>query len=270
MYTVVAVVLSGFVLLAVIGEPQDSMGGPLFGLPAPSGPGVPAGSGVRASMAHHVDRASASGRPRHPGPTASPAPRWPSRPQYYVPGAAVALSFDDGPDPRWTPQILALLRANHVHATFCMIGRQARAHPELVRQVVAGGNALCDHTWDHDEHLPAAPPAHVAWEIGSADDAIQVASGGVRPRYFRAPGGNWSPVEFAAAGARGMHPLAWSVDPRDWARPGTAHILQAVLAARAGDIVLCHDGGGDRAQTVQALRYALPVLRQRGFEFVLP
>lgn len=197
-------------------------------------------------------------------------PAHPPRPIYYVSGRAVALTFDDGPDPRWTPQVLDLLRANHVHATFCVIGTKARAYPYLIRRIVAEGHTLCNHSWDHDERLPWASLAHVRDEMRLANQAIAAASGGVRPTYFRAPGGNWSPAVLAEARAEGMRPLGWSVDPRDWARPGVPHILRTVLAAGSGDIILLHDGGGTRAQTVAALAQALPLLRQRGLAFVRP
>ncbi|HEY9475186.1 MAG TPA: polysaccharide deacetylase family protein [Mycobacteriales bacterium] len=261
-FIVVACALVAFVVSAVLGERPGNSGPLPLGLagsvpptaaPVEDPPALPAGG---LTVSH----------PRLEGHR----PATPVGPQFYVPGNAVALTFDDGPDPRWTPRVLDLLRANHVHATFCLIGQSARAHPALVRRIVAEGNALCDHTWDHDERMPAAPVAHVEQEIQTAAEAIATASGGVSPRYFRAPGGNWSPVELAQAGAIGMRPLAWSVDPRDWSRPGTTHILRAVLSARPGDVILCHDGGGDRSQTVAALARALPILRGRGLSFVLP
>lgn len=190
-------------------------------------------------------------------------------PRQHVGAGSVALTIDDGPDPRWTPQVLALLRANGIRATFCLVGTQVRAHPELVRQIAADGHALCDHTESHDIHLPSRSAAGVRAEVGSGYDDI-VAAAGVRPAYFRAPGGNWSPAILTAADRLGMVPLGWSVDPRDWARPGTASIAATVGGAPGGSIVLVHDGGGDRSQTVAALRTALPALQARGLAFVTP
>ena len=187
-----------------------------------------------------------------------------------VPGNSVALTIDDGPDPRWTPQVLDLLAAQGIHATFCLIGQEVRAHPDLVRRIVAGGHTLCDHTESHDIHLRSRSRATVDREVGDAYDDIVTAAGGVRPRLFRAPGGNWSPEILAAATRRDMRGLGWDVDTRDWTRPGTAAIAAAVGHAPAGSVILVHDGGGDRSQTVAALRSALSELRGRGFTFVTP
>lgn len=187
-----------------------------------------------------------------------------------VPENSVALTIDDGPDPHWTPQVLDLLAAQGVHATFCLIGQAVRAHPDLVRRIVAGGHTLCDHTESHDIRLPSRSRATVDREVGDAYNEIVTAAGGVRPRLFRAPGGNWSPEILAAAAQRHMRGLGWDVDTRDWSRPGTAAIAAAVGHAPAGSVILVHDGGGDRSQTVAALRTALPELRRRGLTFVTP
>jgi peptidoglycan-N-acetylglucosamine deacetylase len=202
---------------------------------------------------------------------AVPVPRGPLLDEHGAIGrvaGGIALTFDDGPDPRWTPQMLALLRQYHVRATFCLIGVQVPAHADLVRQIVAGGHALCDHTWTHDEKLPTRSPAVIRSEIARTAAAIQAASG-VAPRYFRAPAGNWSPTVIATATSLGLRPLGWSVDTRDWSKPGTAHILSVLRAeARSGTVVLLHDGGGDRSQTLAALRVILPELATT--PFVLP
>ena len=183
----------------------------------------------------------------------------------------VALTFDDGPSPQWTPLILQALSAAHVHATFCLIGRQAQQYPALVKAIVAGGHTLCNHTWDHDELLNHRNEARIVKEMTKAQAAITEASGGVAPRFFRAPGGAWSgQVELLA---RRLHltPLTWTVDPRDWARPGTAHIVGVVMATvRPGSIVLLHDGGGDRGQTLAALRYFLARLPAYKYRFQVP
>lgn len=178
-------------------------------------------------------------------------------------GGAVALTFDDGPDPRFTPQVLALLATYHLHATFCMVGIHAREYPWLVRAVVAGGNSLCNHTYSHDEHLGRRTPAQIAADLRDTDDAI-VAATGRRPRFFRAPAGNWTPTLISAAGSDGMVPLGWSVDPRDWARPGVPSIVGTTLAElHPGGILLMHDGFGHREESVAALRLLLPALAAR-------
>jgi peptidoglycan/xylan/chitin deacetylase (PgdA/CDA1 family) len=194
-------------------------------------------------------------------------------PQYYLPcqGTQIALTVDDGPDPANTPRILALLAKYHVPATFCMIGRAAAAHPDLVKQVVDGGHQVANHTYTHPMNLAKLTDVQVRAEVGRATDAIATASGGHRPSLFRAPGGAWSPTILAECRTFGVRPLGWSVDPRDWSRPGVRHIVTTILNnTRPGAIILEHDGGGDRDQTVSALALVLPRLLHAGFTFAQP
>lgn len=187
-------------------------------------------------------------------------------------GRTVALTFDDGPHPGHTPRVLALLAEHHAVATFCMVGAEARRHPDLVRDVVDAGMRLCNHTVRHDERLSRRPPAAIERELVAASADLRAAAGdGVPIGYFRAPGGNWSPHLTRLAAAHGMRPLAWSVDPRDWSRPGVAAIVAAVERAVApGSVILLHDGGGRRDQTVAALERLLPWLIRQGYRFVFP
>jgi len=180
---------------------------------------------------------------------------------------AIALTIDDGPDPLWTPQILDLLRRNGVRATFSLIGRQAHAYPTLVKRIIAEGHGVCNHSMTHPQPFSARSAAAVHQEIADAQSAI-VDAGGVAPVLFRAPGGDWSAGVLSAVAGLALVPLGWDVDPRDWSRPGTATVTSRLLAARPGDILLCHDGGGDRAQTVESLRTVLPTLNRQGLRFV--
>ncbi|MDQ1658483.1 MAG: peptidoglycan-N-acetylglucosamine deacetylase [Cryptosporangiaceae bacterium] len=176
--------------------------------------------------------------------------------------AAVALTFDDGPDPRWTPQVLGLLRKYQIKATFCLIGGQARAHPALVKQIVREGHSLCNHTMRHDEHLKNKSAQRIAADLAQTSALIKSASGGIAPRFFRAPGGNWSTRITAVAASQHMQSLGWAVDPQDWRRPPAARIITTVeRTTRAGSVILMHDAGGNRAQTVAALRTLLPYLK---------
>jgi peptidoglycan/xylan/chitin deacetylase (PgdA/CDA1 family) len=187
-------------------------------------------------------------------------------------GRFVALTFDDGPDPVYTPQILdALARAGAV-ATFCMVGTSVTRHPELVRAVVARGMRLCDHTVSHDEDLSKRSGQRVTAEIAGCWSDLQVAAAADVPvPYFRAPGGAWSPAMREVAARQGMKPLAWSVDSRDWTLPGTAQIVATVQHdVQPGAVVLLHDGGGKRAQTVEALGQLLPWLVAQGYQFDFP
>lgn len=184
---------------------------------------------------------------------------------------AVNITIDDGPDPVWTPQVLQVLRDNGVKATFCMVGPQAEAHPELVRQVVAAGHRLCDHTVSHDTTMDTKSQAYQAQQIEDAERQITKASGGVRPMYYRAPGGAFTPYSRKLAASHGMRPLGWNVDSKDFERPGSDAIVATVeREVPNGPTILFHDAGGDRSQTVTALRTVLPWLKQQGYEFGFP
>ena len=191
-------------------------------------------------------------------------------PRYQVERRSVLLTIDDGPSREWTPRYLRLLRQHHVTATFNVIGEQVPANRRLVRAVASEGHVIANHTWTHDEDLPYRSPARIHREIAHTNEAIHDACG-YSPAQFRAPGGVWGPAVFDELTKQRMMPVDWDVDPRDWAMPGTSAIEYAMLQARAGDIILCHDGGGDRSQTFAALQTVIPELRARGLHFaVLP
>ncbi|MFG3525585.1 polysaccharide deacetylase family protein [Streptomyces sp. NPDC047917] len=183
----------------------------------------------------------------------------------------VNITIDDGPDPTWTPQVLQLLKDNGVKATFCMVGTQAQAYPDLVKAVVAGGHRLCNHTVSHDTSMDKKSEAYQSQQILDAERMITKASGGVRPQYYRAPGGAFTPYSRHLAASRGMRPLGWNVDTKDFERPG-ADVMVATVKREISDgpTVLFHDAGGDRSQTLAALREILPWLRQQGYSFGLP
>jgi len=181
----------------------------------------------------------------------------------------IALTIDDGPSPEYTPQVLRLLEKYRVTATFSMIGLEAAAYPGLVREVAAAGHTIANHTWSHLDLVYLSPPA-VADQIRRATGAIHHATGRT-PALFRAPYGAWSPVVLRECAQAGMTPLDWSVDPRDWSRPGVAAIVGNIMRnTRTGSIILEHDGGGDRAQTVAALEIVLPRLLDAGYRFTTP
>lgn len=183
----------------------------------------------------------------------------------------VNITIDDGPDPAWTPQVLDVLREFGVKATFCMVGTQAQAHPDLVKDVVAAGHRLCDHSVSHDTAMDKKSRAYQSQEILDAERMITEASGGVRPMYYRAPGGAFTPYSRTLAASRGMRPLGWNVDTKDFEQPGTDAIVAAVERELPnGPTVLFHDAGGDRSQTVEALRRILPRLTAEGYSFGFP
>jgi peptidoglycan-N-acetylglucosamine deacetylase len=183
------------------------------------------------------------------------------------PSDAVALTIDDGPHPVWTPKILRLLDRYHVPAVFCVIGNQVLGHEAVARNVVRDGHPLANHTWSHPTSMGNRPGERIRQEIKHAQNKIYDTTG-YAPTLFRSPGGDWSPALFGAVAQAGMVPLDWSDDPRDWTRPGVGAITRRMMAARPGQILLCHDGGGDRSQTYRSLQSVLPALQARGYRFV--
>jgi peptidoglycan/xylan/chitin deacetylase (PgdA/CDA1 family) len=187
-------------------------------------------------------------------------------------GATMSFTFDDGPWPGSTSSVLALLAAHHVHAAFCLIGDQAKVYPSLVRREVAGGHELCDHSRDHDLTMNKKGARYVDAEVGDGlADIRRAAPSGTHVRFYRQPGGLWSPRVVQSMDSRGLDPLRWSDDPRDWSRPGSAVIVRRVVAGlHPGAVVLMHDGGGDRSQSVEALRFLLDAVVAAGWRPVLP
>jgi peptidoglycan/xylan/chitin deacetylase (PgdA/CDA1 family) len=181
----------------------------------------------------------------------------------------IALTIDDGPSPVYTPQILRLLHRYKITASFSMIGINVVAHPGVARAVADAGHMIVNHTWKHPD-LVLLSPVEIRDEMDYATEAIHRATGRV-PDMFRAPYGAWSPTVIQRCEQLRMRPLDWSVDPRDWARPGVSAIVDNIMDnTRTGSIILEHDGGGDRSQTVAALRIVLPRLLEAGFRFRTP
>jgi peptidoglycan/xylan/chitin deacetylase (PgdA/CDA1 family) len=183
---------------------------------------------------------------------------------------AVALTFDDGPSPEYTPRVLAVLRRLRVPATFFIVGYLAAEYPALVLAERHAGMSIGNHSYNHPEIPPfdELPPPLVRDEIALANEALVRA--GVRPRLFRPPGGSTSPAIVHAARDLGERIVLWSVDPTDW-RPGIApkQIIQRVLAAvHPGSIVILHDGGGDRSATVAALPGIVKGIRRKHLRLV--
>jgi peptidoglycan-N-acetylglucosamine deacetylase len=223
------------------------------------------------------------GDPAHPGPSSSPLRlvadppdvrtpitgpnRPPLAPERMGPFGSrvttglpdVALTFDDGPDPNWTPRVLELLRQYQIKATFCVIGVNVARYPGLVRDIVAAGHTLCNHSWSHDLRLGSRSPDWILADLNRTNAAIHQAVPDAKISYYRQPGGFWTPRIVAAAASLGMSALHWQIDPQDWRKPGAAKILSTVITkTRPGSIVLMHDGGGDRSGTVAALHSILP------------
>jgi peptidoglycan/xylan/chitin deacetylase (PgdA/CDA1 family) len=176
---------------------------------------------------------------------------------------SVALTFDDGPNPQWTPKMLEVLRDADIKATFCLIGTQVEEYPDLVRAIVADGHTVCNHSWNHNLKLGEESEDEIRDDMQRTNDAIEDAAPGTPIAYFRAPGGNWTATIVSVARELGMSSLDWTIDPQDWTAPPVSEIVDMIeQQCQAGSIVLMHDGGGDRANSIEAVREFLPTLQQ--------
>lgn len=189
-----------------------------------------------------------------------------------VPGddKAIALTFDDGPDPSVTPRIVDLLKQYGAKATFFEIGSKVKQHPEIARRQAAEGHELANHTYTHRHLAPSRSMEAIRAEMAETQRTIQAASG-QKPRLFRPPGGAFDDDVLEAAKREHLLTVMWSwhQDTKDWTRPGASRIARKVLRnARGGDIVLMHDYVSGSTQTLEALKTILPELRERGFRFV--
>ncbi|MFE9336023.1 polysaccharide deacetylase family protein [Streptomyces sp. NPDC007063] len=257
------------------GHAKSGAGSPKGSAPDPGGPAPPApgGAGAHPSPAAHdsyrlrpLAGETSMGEPKPHAPVRTHA-------EMFLPAGqgrrVIALTFDDGPHPVHTPALLGVLRRHGVQATFFVVGENAAAFPDLLHAITADGHVVGNHSWNHKQ-LTRLPTGHVRDELGRTSDLIDRVLG-APPRWCRAPYGDWHPPSLRVCSDLGMEPMGWSVDTQDWARPGVAHIVRAVTRdAAPGVIVLQHDGGGPRQQTVAAVDRYLPVLQERGYTCVRP
>ena len=180
----------------------------------------------------------------------------------------VALTFDDGPWPGQTEQVLAILQERNVPATFFMLGMRVERAPDLARSVVNAGHLVGNHTYWH-VNLSAVAPDVAHWEIEATNQLI-LETTGVRPGWIRAPGGNLGGPATAYIAQEGMRHALWNVDPQDWNEGQAPEDLawSVISAARPGSVIVLHDGGGDQATTIAALPLIIDGLRYYGYEFV--
>ncbi len=209
-----------------------------------------------------------------PKPTASPTNRSAHAPILGYPLLngnthirEIALTFDDGPNPYYSSQVLSILRKYGIKATFFDVGYLVAAYPNIVRQEYNEGNTVANHSWSHPEMTLLSAQAIVS-QLTSTSKAIQDAIG-VRPTFFRPPYGAINSIVLATARYLGFTTVLWDGAAEDWNLPGVSLIVSKTLYyARNGAILLLHDGGGNRAQTVAALPIIIATLKSRGYQFV--
>lgn len=190
---------------------------------------------------------------------------------WYVPTdeKVIALTFDDGPDPVFTKKVLDVLKKYDVHATFFVIGKNVDAYPDTARLIVERGNEIANHTYTH-ANLEYIGTDKLKEEITRTQDAIFSATD-ARPCLFRPPYGNYndSIVDIVRDMGYKIVLWSWTQDTVDWCNPGTNYIITKVLSnAQNGDIIIFHDSGGDRGQTVMALEPIILGLMDQNFQIV--
>lgn len=181
----------------------------------------------------------------------------------------IALTFDDGPNPVYTPQILDLLQQYDAKATFFVLGKRVELYPTIVIREINEGHEIANHTFDHD-YIKSVDAEQLKNEIEQTQQVIFDLTE-QRPRVFRPPGGFYNDAMIALAHRSNLTVVMWSwyQDTQDWRKPGVDHIVRTVLDnLHNGDIVLFHDMEGDCSQTVEALRRLLPILKKQGYRFV--
>ncbi|GAB2761504.1 polysaccharide deacetylase family protein [Streptomyces bullii] len=184
-------------------------------------------------------------------------------------GRTMVLTFDDGPDPRYTPAVLDTLARYDVRAMFFVCGQMADENRDLLVRMADEGHVVGNHTWSHPL-LTRLRRDRIRAEMARTSDLVEEVCG-ERPEWFRAPYGAWNRAAFQLGAELGMEPLAWTVDTLDWTTPGTRTIVHRVEnGAAPGVVVLSHDAGGDRSQSVRALRRYLPRLLDSGYYITVP
>ncbi len=179
----------------------------------------------------------------------------------------VALTFDDGPNPYYTPQVLAVLQRYRIKATFFDVGYLVADYPNIVRQEYNQGNIVANHSWSHPE-LTLLSASAIQSQITTASNAIKAAIG-VRPSFFRPPYGAINHTVLALAKSAGVTTVLWDASAGDWKLPGVSVIVSKILHyLHDGAIILLHDGGGNRSQTVAALPILISTIENLGYKFV--
>jgi peptidoglycan/xylan/chitin deacetylase (PgdA/CDA1 family) len=212
-----------------------------------------------------VAAAKSPAKPATPEPSAAaPAAAAPTKTP--LPTKYVVLTFDDGPDLEYTPKVLEILAKYDAKATFFEVGENIQKHPELTKRIHAAGHSVQNHTWTHPDLRKLSATAFQQ-QVRSTDQVIRAQIGST-PGCLRPPYGGVSAAVRQRAKALGKDLVVWTVDSRDWTKPGPTAIVQRVLKnVHSGSVILMHDGGGNRSQTVAALPTILKTLEAQGYGF---
>lgn len=186
----------------------------------------------------------------------------------------IALTFDDGPWDKQTDEILDILEQNDAKATFFTVGQCISGHEKELQRAASMGCEIGTHTWDHAEgsgegvSLIKMSTDERKQEVQKGLEAIKNATGQEASTIFRCPGGNFDTSVATDLEGIVTAEIGWNVDATDWKKPGADVIAQRIQSAGPGNIILMHDGGGDRSQTIEGLRQALPKLKEQGYSFI--
>ena len=187
----------------------------------------------------------------------------------HQPGKALYLTFDDGPDPQYTPQLLDLLEQYHIPASFFVVAQSAQSHPDLIARMKRNGHVIGLHSLSHKNGL-IQPPLSACRDFSQSVAILQQL--GIPPRYFRPPWGHWNMVSAAQAYRCGIRSMLWDVMAEDWRGDTTAAEIAYKLLTRTfdGAVICLHDGRGKNnapSRTIAALRQVLPQWLKAGYCF---
>lgn len=182
----------------------------------------------------------------------------------------VSLTFDDGPS-EFTPQVLDILNQYDIKATFCPLGMNVEAMPEMAQRMVDEGHQICNHSFYHSRATNIGPTQGIIDEMNLANQTYKDVLGVEKVNWYRAPEGVFNPSVTAALEETDMMALFWGVDSWDWRQPGVDGIVNNVMTTVGPEsVILFHDGGGNRSQTVAALPIIIEQLLARGYTFTVP
>lgn len=183
----------------------------------------------------------------------------------------IALTFDDGPDPRYTPNLLDVLKRNDVKCTFFVLAENAKKYPDIIKRIESEGHYIGLHSLRHANAIFSLPYK----TRKNLSEALNIMDGlGIKIEFFRPPWGIFNPLTYHYAKANNLKIILWSIHALDWSRWVTEDYIKNKLInnVKSGDIILLHDGRGSRnspAKTISSLKIVLPVLKRKGYQFIL-